>query len=93
MQREMRAFERTEMRKRAGRKVMSHLHAKPHRTHCIAGFERPLNYCSNHTALLAERDHAEQPVSIIIRTSSKEELIGLAAIPAIAELQLPELVV
>src|SRR6266851_587899 len=39
-----------------------------------------------------EGDHAKQAVGVVVRTGGKEELIGLAAIAAVAELDGPELV-
>src|SRR5713101_187999 len=42
--------------------------------------------------LLFDRDPAKQAVGVIIRTGGKEELVGLAAVPAVSELNSPELV-
>src|SRR5207247_10966906 len=39
-----------------------------------------------------EGDHAKQAIGVVVRTGGKEELIGLAAIAAVAELDGPELV-
>src|SRR5712692_820482 len=39
-----------------------------------------------------DRDHAKQAVGVIIRTGGKKELVGLATVPAVSELNGPELV-